>query len=237
MFPEIKIYALIGGDYGRRIIEKLVTYGYAPWIFGVHEFTQKLPSFIESPRKYLPKNVPQCTVILSIGIHPDISSILPIIAKKANAKAVIAPVSDPDWVPYGLQKQIEEELEKIGVASAFPRPFCSLEEVGNPWIDTCAKHFGRPALRIKLSEKGDRISRIDVLRGAPCGSTWYVAEKLKGIPVDGAAEKAGIELHTYPCLASMKMDYLLKDALLHISAYNVKNAVKDAIMEEVKKSE
>jgi len=147
MIPEIKIYALIGGEYGNRIVENLAEHGFASWIFGVHEFTQQLPSFIEDPEKYLPKEIPKCTVVLSIGIQPDIASMLPTIVKKSNAKAIIVPVSDPDWVPYGLQKQIEEELEEMGIASTFPRPFCSLEEVGDPWIDACARHFGLPLLR------------------------------------------------------------------------------------------
>ncbi|MFX0067673.1 MAG: DUF166 domain-containing protein [Promethearchaeota archaeon] len=235
MVPEIKLYALLGGEYGNRIVENLVEHGFASWIFGIHEFTQQLPSFIEDPETYLPKDIPDCTVILSIGIHPDIASLLPSIARKSGAKAVIVPVSDPDWVPYGLQKQIEEELGEMEVNSTFPRPFCSLEEVGNPWIDTCAKHFGRPLLRVKLSEQKDRILSVNVLRGAPCGSTWYIAEKLEGASVDGAAEKAGIELHTYPCLASMKTDPLIKDTLLHVSGYNAKNALREAIMREQEK--
>ncbi|MFX1487074.1 MAG: DUF166 domain-containing protein [Promethearchaeota archaeon] len=235
MIPEIKIYTLLGGEYGNRIIENLVKHGFASWIFGVHEFTQPLPSFMDNPEKYLPKEIPDCTVVLSIGIHPDIASMLPTIAKKSGAKAVIVPVSDPDWVPYGMQKQIEEELGEMGVGSTFPRPFCSLKEVGNPWIDTCAKHFGLPLLRVKLNEQKDSILRVDVLRGAPCGSTWYVAKKLEGASVEGAAEKAGIELHTYPCLASMKTDPLIKDALLHVSGYNAKNALEEAIMREREK--
>ncbi len=235
MIPEIKIYALLGGEYGNRIVENLAEHGFSPWIFGVHEFAQQLPSFIEDPEKYLPRNIPSCTVVLSIGIHPDIASLLPTIVKKSNAKAIIVPVSDPDWVPYGLQKQIEEELRETGIASAFPRPFCSLEEVGDPWIDTCARHFGLPIFRVKLSKQKDRILRVDVLRGAPCGSTWYIARKLEGVSVKGAAEKAGIELHTYPCLASMKMDPLIKDALLHVSGYNAKNALEEAIKREQEK--
>jgi len=47
----------------------------------------------------------------------------------------------------------------------------------------------------------DRIAGIRVVRGAPCGATWEVAERLKGTPLGDAAIRAGLETQ-YFCKAN-----------------------------------
>jgi len=42
-----------------------------------------------------------------------------------------------------------------------------------------------------------RISRVNVVRGAPCGATWEVAKRLIGHPADDAARKIGLETQFY----------------------------------------
>lgn len=69
---------------------------------------------------------------LSLGLPPDLQYTLPIFAKKTKAKAVIAPIDNSRWIPPGLKKQIERELTEISIASAFPKPFCSLEKRATP---------------------------------------------------------------------------------------------------------
>lgn len=45
-----------------------------------------------------------------------------------------------------------------------------------------------------------KITAAKVIRGAPCGATWDVAERLIGHPVDDAVRKIGLETQFY-CLA------------------------------------
>ena len=42
-----------------------------------------------------------------------------------------------------------------------------------------------------------KISRVKVVRGAPCGATWGVAKRLIGHPADDAARKIGLETQFY----------------------------------------
>lgn len=80
---------------------------------------------------------------------------------------------------------------------------------------------------------GNRISATRVMRSAPCGSTWYMAQQIKWSASDdvetlkNAISKAH---HGYPCTASMQMDSELKDTILHKSGYIIRNAVEDALM-------
>ena len=213
--------------YGRRIIENICKRGFAHWIHWVHEFEPPPADLLDNPEKYLPKNMPECDLILSLGLPSDLQYTLPIIAKKTKAKAVIAPIDNPNWIRPGLRGQIQRELAEVGVASAFPKPFCSLEETGNLHIDTFTEHFGRPRLEIETSR--GVISGVQVKRGAPCGSTWFIAERLIGLEtsqqrVRGEVAKAH---HAYPCLASMIIDPELGDTILHKSQYIIREAVGD----------
>jgi hypothetical protein len=51
----------------------------------------------------------------------------------------------------------------------------------------------------KLDQKldQDRIERIEVLRGAPCGATWLAADKVRGLPLSEAMTRFGLEVQFF----------------------------------------
>ena len=195
--------------------------GFASSIVGIHEVPENSPEFIDNVTKYVPDNLPEADLILSLGLYGDINMIIPIVASKTGAKSIIVPVHDPKQIPVGLQREIE--IETCGAKIVFPKPFCSLEPVGDEYIDKFVESFGKPELEI---EADDLIRHIEVKRGAPCGSTWFVAGKLENVPVDEAEFEAGHRYHNYPCLASMNVDPQIGDTILHLAGYKIKEAVK-----------
>ncbi|HDI42323.1 MAG TPA: hypothetical protein ENF62_00895, partial [Candidatus Bathyarchaeota archaeon] len=149
----VGVFALLmkGEEYGRRVVENMCNRGFSGWISGLHEFAEAPPveALLDESNEldvYLPSNTPKCDLVLSLGLPRELQALVPTIAKKANAKAVVVAVDDPSWAPPGLRRQVEEELREAGVACSFPKPLCSLEEVGDPYIDEFAKHFGKPRL-------------------------------------------------------------------------------------------
>jgi hypothetical protein len=40
---------------------------------------------------------------------------------------------------------------------------------------------------------GGRISELRVVRGAPCGATWDAAERVRGLPLEEAIVRIGLE--------------------------------------------
>jgi len=228
----LRIFAVIMEDdlYGRRIVNHICKEGYSEWFWGIHEFGEVPFNILDDLDSNFLPDVPQCDLILSLGIPAELQTLLPEIVEKAGAKAVIVAIDDPGWVPPGLRRQLEQEFMEKGVVSAFPKPLCSLKEIGNPIIDEFASKFGRP--RLKVGVDGGRIVKIDVLKGSPCGSTRYIAEKLVGAHIE-PREKLWEELakahHSYPCLASMKVDSELGDAILHKSQYLIREAVEEAL--------
>lgn len=226
---KMRVYVLMASTpWARRMVENICKMGFASWIWGVHEFQfiPPLAEILDDPERHLPKDMPKCDLILSLGLPAGMISALPVVAKKTDAKAVITPIDDPMWVRLGLQRQIEKEFARIKIASAFPKPFCSLRKTGDVYIDAFAEHFGKPKLEMRIH--GTKIIGVKVRRGAPCGSTWYIADKLKGVDIKEAERKAGLEHHNYPCLASMQIDPVINDTLMHLAGY--------IIMDEVKKS-
>ena len=135
---------------------------------GIHEFPGDLPTFIEEPGQYMPTKLPECDLILAIGIHPDLLAALPDVAQNTKAKAVIAPAEDSKKTPAGVLEQLRKELEAVGVEFEAPKPFCALEKTGQPVIDAFVDlGFGRPVLRIEMSPDGKMFIGAGVIRDAP----------------------------------------------------------------------
>jgi hypothetical protein len=135
-----------------------------------------------------------------------------------------------------LRKLLEEKCQDLGLESAFPKPFCSLEpSEGKQVISRFVTELqiGRPLLKISTATRGksEVIDSVMVERSAPCGSTWYVARKLMGVGTRrevlyDALAKAH---HSYPCTATMNVDPEAKEPILHIGGYIVREEVEKAL--------
>ncbi len=221
---------------------------YSNYIYYFEQVGKNVPQFIDDPMQYLPKNIPPIDYLLVIGIHEDLLSGLPELLKDSEIKAVIVPIEDPKWVPAGLQKQVLEAFEDVGIQAAFPKPFCSLNvkedeynKVGfnltheHNYIKQFVKYFqiGKPIVSIKLDKTGKAIEDVEVVRSAPCGSTYYILQQLKGKYLENGKagrkslnERISSAHHAYPCNASMDQDPILKDSILHVGGYLIRRAIR-----------
>jgi hypothetical protein len=225
----MRILIAIQGHYGQRIADNIRNCGPAGWKVFSFTFRQDLPAIIDDAEEFLPKELPAADLLISLGEHPGVAQMIPDMVKKSGAKAVIAPADNRTWLPPGLAKQIKRKLESMGVDMVYPVPFCTLSEKDsqNPFILEFAKYFGRPDLDVELDK--DKIKRVVVIRGSPCGCTPYVADGLTGIWERDAVEKAGLLHHQYPCLSTMVMDQEFEDTLMHRAGLMTKLAAEKAI--------
>lgn len=217
-------------------------------IYFYEEIGKNVPNFIEEPLDYLPENLPEVDYLLIVGIHQDLLSAIPEYAKKNNIKAVIIPIEDPKWVQPGLQKQTLNSFEEKHIQAAFPKPFCALNVDLDDFnvegfnitkernlINEFINYFkiGKPIVNFKISKGGNSIEDSEVIRTAPCGSTFYIVQQLKGKYIKNGKvslnEKISKAHHAYPCNASMEQDNILKDSILHVGGYLVRNAVRKAL--------
>lgn len=223
----MRIFILISGEYGSKIVNGLATHGLASHIVGIHEFPkhEDLPDFIDDIRGHIPENIVEADLILAVGLHGDINMVIGEVAKLANAKSVIVPIYHGEQIPLGLQKEIEANVPS-SVNIVFPKPFCSLTPNGDEFIDKFCEKFGKPEFKIEFA---DNIEKIEVIRGTPCGASWYIAENLIGTATEKAEFEAGNKLHNYPCSGSMVKDNVTGDTMLHLAGYKTKEAIKRAL--------
>ncbi|MDK2928900.1 MAG: thymidylate synthase, partial [Methanococcus sp.] len=170
----MKITVLYSGNYGERVLNTILE-KFAQNIVSIHEIPENLPEYIDDVSEYVPENLKESDLIISVGLFGDINLIVCDIAKKTNAKSIIIESHSPKQVTKGLKSEISDSLNEIKIV--FPKPFCSLKPVGDTYIDEFAKYFGSPEIEII----GETIVKsVTVKRNAPCGSTKYVAENLTG---------------------------------------------------------
>jgi len=240
----MRILAAVQGNWGRRKVENIRNNGPAAWSIEVFEPPLALPQIVDDPDEFLPNDLPQADLLLYLGESPGTAQLLPAIVRKCRARSVIAPVDNSAWLPSGLAGQIKKELGDAGIASVFPKPFCTLtaksynyrrsaEQYDDSLIAEFTSHFGMPQVRVSVDPGSKKVERVDVIRDAACGNTRYVAHGLIGVSADDAEFEAGMLHHHYPCLAAMTVEQIddrLQDTLMHVAGY----IMRDNIAEQVK---
>ncbi len=234
--PEaLRLFVLFQGYYGQRILENVRRFAPRSWTVEAWRATSALPLVVDDPTAFLPMHLPAADLVLALGERPAVAQLVPELVRRIGARAVIAPVDNVAWLPEGLARQLADQLARGGVASAFPRPFCSLDESGynlrqqrvacsDPWIGEFARHFGRPVFRIECDDQ--QIVKVEVGRDTACGCAQAVARQLVGVDVREAIIQTGLFHHHYPCLATMRVDPGLGEPLIQASGNFMRRAVE-----------
>lgn len=234
-FP-LRILAVTQAQWGERIAENVARYAPPAWTVSRWAAPKALPPIVDDPDDYLPAAFPPADLVLALGDTPGVATLLPDIAQRCGARAVLAPIDRNESLPAGLANQLRGWLKDLNVSVAFPRPFCSLTETtynqppitvtyDDPLIRAFAAVFGRPEFQVSVNAD-KQVDAVTVTRDAACGCGRHVAAGLPGCPINEAEEKAGLLHHHFPCLASMNQDGDYKDTLMHISGNLVRAAIK-----------
>lgn len=185
------------GKYGHRLIESVKQH--SDFSVVTADLPEFVPSFIEEPDEFMENlnfdsNVFSADILITYSLHPDLTSAIAKLAAKAGVKSLI--------VPGGPSRASVPELKKISEASGMDIEVdeicCTLEP--NSCNRPFAEIFGTPVLKVR-TENG-KIAHVDVIKGAPCGSTWHMAKEIVGVPVKDAPPKAGLLIQHYPCRAA-----------------------------------
>lgn len=216
------------GNYGRRIVKTIQRYMPADWKLKIYTFSSPLPVIDEdSLADLLPEQLPATELLLLLAEDPTIAELAPDMVKLSEARSVLMPVANRNWLPLGLANQIKRKLGKVSMV--MPVPFCTLSEgdSDDELIKQFAQHFGKP--RLEIEQEQEKIKKVTVLRDAPCGNTRFVAKKLVGVNTKDAYFEAGLLHHAYVCYATMAIDREFGDTLMHRSGLAMKDAVAEAL--------
>ena len=185
------------GKYGHRLIETVREH--SDFSIVTADLPEFVPVFIEEPDEYLEalnfdRRVFSAEIIITYSLHPDLTSAIAKLAAEAGVRSLI--------VPGGPSRASIPELKKISEVSGMDIEVdeicCSLEP--NDFNRPFAELFGSPILKVKT--KDGKIADVKVIKGAPCGSTWYMAKEIVGMEVKDAPPKSGLLIQHYPCRAT-----------------------------------
>ncbi len=221
--PALRVYLLFQGFYGSRIADNLRRHAPANWAIEAWRLPPDLAAVLEAEpgdplraaARFLPERAPAADLLIALGESASVAHLVPGLVERSGAKAVIAPVDNPAWLPEGVARLLRARLAELGVAVAFPRPFCSLTEHAgglgeqqtahdSPWFTAFARHFGQPALRVVCD--GEDVLAAEVERDAPCGCARAFAERLAGSAVCDLLSQAETFHRQYPCLAASRIE-------------------------------
>lgn len=195
------------------------------------QLPRTMPYFVDDIESVLKLPLPVHTILVAINIHEDILLSLPLLSNQSKGQALIVPLEHPDWMTRWARDEIAKKCRATGMEYAFPKPFCSLEKGHGPLIDRFIDTFkiGRPSLDLKIDESRTIID-AEVKICAPCGNTYFVAKNLIGKKADDKInEWVAKYWHSFPCVASMKMDPELGDTILHKGGYIHYEIVGEAV--------
>jgi hypothetical protein len=187
------------GKYGERLLETILRH--TDFQVVSVEVPEVLPDFIEDPEEFvkdlnLDPKIFQADLLILYTLHPDLTPEIVRMAGEMGVKAAI--------IPGGIGRagsigELEKIADKYGIHIEVDEICCTLEKCGIPEVDEFAKKLGRPELEVQT--KDGRISRVNVLRGSPCGATWHAAEGVVGKSVAEAPSMTGLFCQQYPCRA------------------------------------
>jgi hypothetical protein len=165
-----------------------------------------LPEVIDDSSGYLPESI-EADLVLDYLLHPDLSEDLEQLCKRLNIPIIASGKKRPgDW-------------------AMTPPVCCAL-----PPAASCGQYgrlFGYPRFNLELDN--GKISRIEVLRGAPCGATQRAAEAIQGMPLDKAMETIGLQTQFFCTADPANWEPLGGKSPVHLAADLHLSALKEAI--------
>ena len=211
---EIEVTVLLRGDWGERTASTLSSLGIK--VKTIH-LSESVPLIIEEPEGTVPPL--NGDVAISYALHPQLNLEVVRMACEGGLEAAIL-VGGPSFLP----PEAFEIANGSGVKILNPPLCCLMEDIDadTPALKKLIERAGLPILRVDV-ERGI-VKNVKVLRSAPCGSTYYMAENLPGTPIDEAPQKASLLVSYYPCRAPSG-----KEKGIHTSSELHAEAIRRAI--------
>ena len=233
---QMRILAAVQGPFGLRMAENIQRQAPSHWNVSVWRAPPLMPPERESLHRLLPKRLPAADLLLGLAESSQMPHLLPEMVIRSGARALLVPVENQRWLPRRVVEELGETMAGMGVAAAFPKPFCSLtmrtyseaswrEEYQDAHIAEFARYFGRPELRV-LFDESMQITRCDVRRDVACGFAHVLAEALVGVGLEEAEERACALLRQHACPDGSAIDLDYQAPLSHIAESIVREAVR-----------
>lgn len=180
---------------GENKIRGIRAYGERLFELEILSIESPVPAVLDDSSEFLPSDF-QADLVLDYLKHPDLSHDLALMCKDKSITLVASG-------------------KKMRVQGAFtPMICCALSR--DPRLGRYGDRFGAPELDVEI--EGERIRKITVLRGAPCGASWEAAARMAGAPVESAADRMGLEVQFFCTADPSGWDPMYGKSPVHLAA-------------------
>jgi hypothetical protein len=94
------------------------------------------------------------------------------------------------------------------------------------------EQFGNPEFQLEM--ENDKIIRVEVLRGSPCGATWEAVKKIVNLSAEQALIKIGIETQYFCTADPSNWDPKYGKSPVHLAAELHNKALARALKKKLK---
>ncbi len=192
-----------GGRYAERVVKCLSSL--APGEVESYLVPQVFTAALEEAADSLPTGLGSGEVIVAINLPAELLLTIPPLVGGAGVGALVAPIEDPGWIKPGVQRQVEQACRERQMECAFPRPFSALAPT-TPVLTAFAEEFGLGQVELRFELASGKIGAVEVLRGAPCGLTDYLAQHLLEQPHSFVLSHVEVWHAACPCFGSAHTD-------------------------------
>lgn len=200
---EIIIFQQAGS--GEAKIEGIRRHGTELVISRVFDLPDRLPEFIDDPTAYFP-DVFHGDLVISFLRHPDL---LDYLAERCAAQNI-------PLIASGRKNS----------RAITPATCCSLGRL--PGLGRYGELFGLPEYEVSLIE--GKIADLRVRRGASCGASWRVRDRLLGLPAEAALSSIAREVQYLCCADPSAFDPISGKSALHIAGKVHAAALEKALL-------
>lgn len=165
-----------------------------------------LPRILDDTSSYLPSRI-QADLVLDYLLHPDLSLDLAQLCQEQKIPVIASG-------------------KKISLQNVLTPPVCCALPPGADCGEYC-RLFGYP--RFELQLQAGRISKIKVLRGAPCGATWKAAAAIQGLACAEALQRIGLQTQFFCSADPANWDPIGGKSPVHLAADLHLSALKQGI--------
>jgi len=190
---------------GEKKITGVLDYGKEIEISRIISIDQHLPDFIEDPDEFIDDDF-SGDLVLNYLKHPDLVEQLIKICKEKGIAVVSPGKKGEGFTPFTC---------------------CGLGK--NDQLSLYGEQFGLPEYKVVLD--GDRISTIEVLRGAPCGATWDALDEYIGCTVEDVLTRLPRQVQYFCSADPSGFDPVSGKSPVHFAGYVHIAALKKALEE------
>jgi hypothetical protein len=191
----IKVLVFQEGGRGESKVKGIQRYGQNQFDITLVTIDQPLPAVVDDTSEFLPDTI-AADLVLDFLKHPDLSHDLALLCQRMGIPIVAS----------GKKTTVD--------GTHTPPVCCALAR--HRELGSYSRCFGAPEFNVTV--KNGIISDVTVHRGAPCGATWEAASRMKGIRVEDAPVRMGLDTQFFCTADPSNWDPIWGKSPVHLAA-------------------